>query len=175
MSDDDSKVSPRADFISSFLWMAFGSVVVVLSWNMDRLESQGATLYTMPGLVPGVLGAIMFCLGVTLAVRAARDGGHRLFDTPWRWSSSARAAIPRVALTLLLSLGYAAGMIGHGGIPFWLATFLFVFLFVLMFDWGERRDRNETTKGVVLAFIYGACTAFVVSYVFQNIFLVRLP
>ena len=34
---------------------------------------------------------------------------------------------------------------------------------------------GQTAKGVLLAVVYGASTAFVVSYVFQEVFLVRLP
>ena len=38
-----------------------------------------------------------------------------------------------------------------------------------------KRDQNETVKGIVLAIAVGAGTAFLVSYVFQELFLVRLP
>lgn len=169
------KISPRADFISAFVWMAFGLAVVIASWRMDRLESQGATTYTAPGLVPGILGAILLLLGLLLAARAARSGGHRLFSRPWVVFPDARSVITRVGWVLGLSLAYAAGLVGHGGIPFWLATFLYVSLFILLFDWRTRSDRGETRKGVFLAMVYGAGTAFLVSYVFQEVFLVRLP
>ena len=74
----ENKISAKADFLSALVWMAFGLAVVIASWRMDRLESQGATLYTAPGLVPGVLGAVLLLFGVLLAVRAARAGGYRL-------------------------------------------------------------------------------------------------
>ena len=174
MSADD-KVSPKADLISAFVWMAFGLAVVIASWRMDRLESQGASLYTAPGLVPGILGAIMFLLGVLLAVRAARAGGLRRDGMPWRLTPELRSVATRVGGVLVLSLIYAAGMVGHGGIPFWLATFIFVTVFILLFDWRRRAALGQTAKGVLLAVVYGASTAFVVSYVFQEVFLVRLP
>jgi hypothetical protein len=171
----ENKVSARSDFISALVWMAFGLSIVIASWRMDRLESQGATFYTIPGLVPGVLGAIMLLLGIVLAIRAYRDGGHRLGATSWSLPPEARAAAPRVALVLVFSLAYAAGLLGHGGVPFWLATFAFVFLFILVFDWKERQAKGQTGKGILLAFIYSAGTAGLVSYVFQELFLVRLP
>jgi len=170
-----SKVSPRADFLSALAWIAFGLSVVAGAWRMDRMESQGATLYTAPGLVPGMLGAIMLFLGMLLAVRAMRAGGHRQFGASWALSPQARFAAPRVALTLGLGLAYAAGMVGHGGIPFWLATFTFVFVFLMVFDWPQRRAKGEGGKGILLALIYGGGTAFVVSYLFEYVFLVRLP
>lgn len=173
--DTNDEVSPRADFISALVWMAFGLTVVIMSWRMDRLESQGATAYTAPGLVPGILGAIMLLLGLLLAGRAARSGGHRLLSIAWRIPTGTRAVIARVGWVLGLSLAYAAGLVGHGGIPFWLATFVFVSLFILLFDWRVRSDKGEIRKGIILALVYGAGTALLVTYVFQELFLVRLP
>ena len=171
----DNKVSPQADFIAAWLWVAFGLAVAIGGWRMDRLESQGASLYTAPGLVPGVLGAVLLLCGLLLALRAARAGGYRLRAIRWAPSRDRRAVALRVGAFLALGLGYAAGLVGHGGMPFWLATFLFVTLFMLIFDWSRRRDSGQATRGVLLAIAVGAGTAFVVSYVFQEVFLVRLP
>jgi Tripartite tricarboxylate transporter TctB family len=171
----DKKVSAQADFIAAWIWIGFGVAVMIAAWRMDRLESQGASPYTAPGLVPGVLGTVMMLLGLLLALRAARAGGYRL-----RWIhraelQQARPVIARVAAFLVLSLAYAAGLVGHGGIPFWLATFVFVTVSVLAFDWTRRRQAAEVGKGVLWALAIGAGTALLVSYVFQEVFLVRLP
>lgn len=171
----DKKVSPHADFIAAWIWVAFGLAVLIGAWRMDRLESQGATLYTAPGLVPGLLGGVLLLLGLVLAWRAARAGGHRLRSLRWGVSDRSRAIVMRVAAFLVLALGYSAGVVGRGGVPFWLATFVFVTASVLAFDWTRRRDAGQTGRGVLLAVAVGAGTAFVVSYVFQEIFLVRLP
>jgi len=174
MSTDDN-VSPRADFVSAFVWMAFGLTVAVASWRMERMESQGATLYTAPGLVPGILGVIITVLGVVLAVRAARAGGHRLGAATWVPSPGARTAMLRAGTFLVMALVYAAGMVGRGGIPFWLATFVFVTSFILVFDWRVRAAGGAMARGIVVAVAVGAGTTLLVSYVFQELFLVRLP
>jgi hypothetical protein len=171
----DKKVSPQADFIAAWVWVAFGLAVMIAAWRMDRLESQGATLYTAPGLVPGILGAVLLLFGLLLALRATRADGHRLHKIRWAASPQTRSVVLRVGAFLVLGLAYAAGLVGRGGIPFWLATFVFVTGFVLVFDWTRRRDAGQTTKGVLFAVAIGAGTAFVVSYVFQEVFLVRLP
>lgn len=174
-------VSARADFLSALVWMAFALAVVIASWRMDRLESQGATFYTAPGLVPGLLGASLFLLGLLLAVRAlravptARSDAHQRAMPSWAISPAARTQMARAGGFLVLALAYAAGLVGRGTFPFWLATFLFVFLFIVLFDWGPRRARGEMGRGILLATVYGAGTSFLVSYVFQEIFLVRLP
>ena len=171
----EKQISPQADFIAAGVWVAFGLAVMIAAWRMDRLESQGATPYTAPGLVPGVLGAVLLLFGLLLALRAVRAGGHRLGAVRWALSRHTRAVVVRVGAFLALGLAYAAGLVGHAGIPFWLATFLFVTLSVLAFDWTRRRDAGQTIQGVRLAVAVGAGTAFVVSYVFQEVFLVRLP
>jgi hypothetical protein len=143
---------------------------------MDRLESQGATLYTAPGLVPGLLGAVLLVLGVVLGFRAAIAGGHRLRALRWASTPATRTVMMRVGTFLALALIYAAGIVGRGGVPFWLATFVFVTASVLVFDWAQRREAGQTIlRGVLFAAAIGAGTAFVVSVVFQQVFLVRLP
>jgi Tripartite tricarboxylate transporter TctB family len=171
----DERVSPQADFIAAWLWVAFGLAVVIGAWRMDRLDSRGATLYTAPGLVPGVLGTVLLVFGLLLALRAARAGGWRLDQLRWSVSQAAREAALRVGVFLALGVGYAAGLVGHGGVPFWLATFLFVTSFLLLFDWTRRRAAGQVGKGIVFAATVGASTALVVSYFFQEVFLVRLP
>ena len=93
----------------------------------------------------------------------------------WSLASETRVVASRVGVFLVLGLGYAAGLVGHGGIPFWLATFLFVTLTIIVFDWTRRQRAGQVTRGLVLAVSVGAGTAFFVSYVFQEVFLVRLP
>lgn len=171
----DERVSPQADFIAAWIWVAFGLAVMIGAWRMDRLDSRGATLYTAPGLVPGVLGAVLLVFGLLLALRAARAGGWRLGVLRWRASQAARAAALRVGVFLALGLGYAAGLVGRGGVPFWLATFVFVTSFLLLFDWTRRRAAGQTAKGIFFAVAVGGSTALVVSYAFQEVFLVRLP
>ncbi|MEO5771121.1 MAG: tripartite tricarboxylate transporter TctB family protein [Burkholderiaceae bacterium] len=171
----DKKISPQADFIAAWVWVGFGLAVMIAAWRMDRLESQGASLYTAPGLVPGILGAVLLLFGLLLAFRAARAGGQRVRRLRWAAERQTRNVVMRVGAFLALALAYAAGLVGRGGIPFWLATFVFVSVFLLAFDWTRRRDAGQTAKGVLFAVGIGAGTAFVVSYVFQEVFLVRLP
>ena len=59
--------------------MAFGGLVVVASWRMDRLAQQGADLYTAPGLWPGVVGLLLALLGGVLAWRSVL----RARETAW--------------------------------------------------------------------------------------------
>ncbi len=70
----------------------------------------------------------------------------------------------------MLCLGYAAGLVGQ--IPFWLATFVFVALFVILFEWHSEGGRAWR---IGIALVYGAAVSAAVTLVFQKLFLIRLP
>ncbi len=131
-----------------------GAAIVYASWTMDRLERHGAALYTAPGLVPGLLGLVILGLGVTMAARGRPPQSHDSHG----WSNT--------PLVLGLCLAYAAGLVGR--VPFWLATFVFVSAFIAIFEYPVRRR-------MALAPVYGAATALAVTWLFESVFLVRLP
>jgi putative tricarboxylic transport membrane protein len=103
---------------------------------------------------------------VVLFTRAALAGG-------WRFGGlriSAGPDVRRLLLALALCLAYAAGLVGQ--IPFWLATFVFVALFVVLFEWHGEGGRLWR---IALALVYGAAVSAAVTLVFQELFLIRLP
>lgn len=142
------------DRVQGAVWAAVGASIVYASWTMDRLERYGATFYSAPGLVPGLLGLVILALGIALALRA-RPGDP---IAGGRWGGT--------ALVLALCLGYALGLVGRA--PYWLATFLFVSAFIAVFEYPAGRR-------MALAPVYGAFTSLAVTYLFESVFLVRLP
>jgi len=147
----------RGDLVQGVVWALGGGAIVYASWTMDRLERHGAALYTAPGLVPGLLGLVLLVLGVVLALRGLRAGPARGLPAP---------SLGNTPLVLALCFGYAAGLIGR--VPFWLATFVFVGAFIALFEYPSHRR-------MALAPVYGAVTSLVVTYLFETVFLVRLP
>jgi hypothetical protein len=164
------KASARAELVWSLVWIAVGAAIFYGGFAMDRLEGQHINPYTAPGLVPALLGAAIGLMGVILLLRSVRAGGLR--DAPV--AAAGHTNYARLLLALALCLAYAAGLVGRG-LPFWLATFLFVFVSILAFQWPERRARGEVRKGIVVAVLCAAGTAAGVTLVFQELFLVRLP
>jgi hypothetical protein len=148
----------RGDLVQGLVWALGGGVIVHASWTMDRLERHGAALYTAPGLVPGLLGLVLLLLGVVLALRAVPRKSPAAGAAPMRWGNT--------PLVLALCFGYALGLIGRA--PFWLATFVFVTAFIVVFEYPSRRR-------MALAPVYGAATSLAVTYLFEAVFLVRLP
>jgi len=164
------KPSPRADLVWSLVWIAIGAAIFYGGFAMDRLERQHINPYTAPGLVPALLGVAITLLGVILLVRSVWAGGVGAQPT----AATGHTDFPRLLLALALCLAYAAGLVGSG-LPFWLATFLFVFVAIVAFQWSERRSRGELGKGLAVAALCAAGTAAGVTLVFQELFLVRLP
>jgi hypothetical protein len=166
-----------ADFLFGLFWAVLGTSIAWGSYTMDRLERQGVEPYAVPGLVPGLLGLILLGFGLILALRGWRgreapqgevapsEGASESQGVAERW---------RIGLALLLSLGFVLGLLGHGP-PFWLCAFLFVFLAITLFEFPERRSSGTLLKGVAMALLVAAGAAALVTFVFQEVFLVRLP
>jgi hypothetical protein len=159
----------RAELIGAAGWIAFGAAVLVASWRMDRLQSLGINPWSAPGLVPGLLGALMIAFGAALALRALwRDFGHG----PLLRAGEGK----RIALALALCVAYAGGLLGKG-LPFWLTSSAFLFVAILVF----RILDHDAAGGPLLrrAALGTAAIALtasaVIALLFQEVFLVRLP
>jgi hypothetical protein len=169
-----ARTMAKADFVTGLIFVALGVAVVVECLRMPRFEDLDVNPYTVPGLVPGVLGAIISILGAVLVLRSARAGGAlRAERAPDATPFLADPGMRRLLLSIALCLLYAAGLIGR--LPFWLATFLFVVAFVVLFEWPLAADRTDRLRRMVFAVALGAVISAAVSLVFQEIFLVRLP
>jgi hypothetical protein len=153
----------RSDLLGGLTWMALGVVILAACWRMDRFESMGGTVYTAPGLVPGLFGLALLALGGVLAWRGARAPESPVASMLWA---------PRVLVALALMLAYAALLVSR--LPFWLATGLFVAAFIAWFS-GDRDPPASWRQRWLLAAACGAGTAVVITLVFERVFLVRLP
>ncbi|MGE0329998.1 MAG: tripartite tricarboxylate transporter TctB family protein [Ramlibacter sp.] len=156
----------RSDLLGGAGWVGFGLLIVTEALRMDRFTAMGATLYTMPGFVPGIIGSLIVLLGVVLMLRGWRRGKTegKLPD-----ADTGPVVNRRVGITLVLSLVYAGALLGRA--PFWLVTALFV----AAFTWFFAPDDQPPARRVIAALIAGAVTSAVVTVVFQHVFLVRLP
>ena len=166
----------RADLVTAAVLLSLGLFVVVEAWRMPRLEERQINPLTVPGIVPGLLGLVLVAMASVLLIRSIRAGGlERRRDTAeavgggrgdggsWR----------RLGVTAALCLAYAAGLVGH--MDFRLATGLFVFAFVAVFEWDAGQSLIRHGRTVGWAAVQAALVALAVAVVFQELFLVRLP
>jgi hypothetical protein len=151
-----------------------GVAILIVSLRMDRLQSQGINPYTVPGLLPGLLGIVMLLLAGLLALRSWQRGA--LAADPARAPAFDKVAARRVALVLALCLIFGIALVGHG-LPFWAAAALFVGVAIVSLQQPLRRavGRRLGLRDVAIAIVIGLGAGAAITLVFQQIFLVRLP
>ncbi len=173
LAPDEARAFSAADLRGGFAWMVFGIAVLALSWRMDRLESQHINPYTIPGLLPGLLGIAMILLGGLLSLRSWGRGG-RLGGGP-RFATSGESA-RRLALVIGLIVAYTVVLLGRG-LPFWVGAALFVTTSILFLQAPQRaaEGRGLNVREVVRALAIGLASGAIITLVFQDAFLVRLP
>jgi hypothetical protein len=164
--------SARADFIAALLWIAFGAAIAIASWRMDRLENQDINPYTIPGLLPGLLGVAIVFFGALMLLRSWRAGG--LASRAGEGERMTAAALRRFAIIVTLCLVFGVVLVGRG-VPFWIAAALYVSSTIAVLQYPQRRAENQVMRGLVVAIIIGVGAGLVITLVFQEFFLVRLP
>lgn len=171
-SDDDANPAmTKADLLAGLVFIVLGVAIFYGSWTMDRLEVRRIQPLTIPGLVPGLLSAALILCGGILAFRSIRtpaEGG-------WQGLSTAifSAAALRAGTVLVLALIYTLGLVGL--VPFWAATGLFVFSFIMVFECWLAAPRRAVLSSFPWALGLAIFTAAAVTVVFERAFLVRLP
>jgi putative tricarboxylic transport membrane protein len=165
----------RADLITGVVLVVFGLAALAESYGMPRLAERNINPWTVPGVVPGLLGMVIALLGAILALRSVAAGA---FHPPHIVLSpedavEARAGRWRLGMCCLLCFIYAVVLVGH--IPFWLATGVFVLTFIIVFEWQANDERAARLRKLAFAGGIAALSATIIPYTFETLFLVRLP
>jgi putative tricarboxylic transport membrane protein len=170
----NERAMTRADFLMALALLALGLAVVWGAWSMDRLEVRRIHPASAPGVVPGMLGIALLVCGGLLLTRSIRAGGHHplaVSEGLGAWLRTASAA--RLGGSLLLMLVYPLVLVGR--MPFAVATAIFVFAFIALFEWQPRAPPRRKALGLLTALAQAVLVGAVVAFVFQELFLVRLP
>lgn len=156
----------------------FGGLVVTIigvgglveSLRMPRFENRNADPFTVPGLTPGMICAVLSVLGVALIVRAmlGRGGATALPILNWPAGSAAR-----IIFTLATVAAY--GFLLFGRMHFIIATTLFVFVFTVGAELLNRDRKLGLVPLGIGALVLALGASFIIQFVFVQIFLVRLP
>ncbi len=170
---DELRALAAGDLRDALGWLVFGTAVLVGSIRMDRLEAQHINPYTVPGLLPGLLGLVMILLGMLLALRSwgrgARFGGGPRLAVDW-------ASLRRLGVVLVLILVYTVVLLGRG-LPFWIVSALYVAASIVLLQAPQRAlaGRPLGWREIAFAAAVGVGSGVAIHYVFQELFLVRLP
>lgn len=167
------RAQAASDLRDALGWLVFGTAVLVGSLRMDRLQAQNINPYTVPGLLPGLLGGVMILLGVLLGLRSWSRGGRLAggprFAVDW-------ASLRRLGIVIGLILIYTVVLLGRG-LPFWIGAALYVAASIVLLQAPQRAlaGRSLAWGDFGFASAVGIGSGVVIAYVFQELFLVRLP
>lgn len=163
----------KADFITAMFLIVFSAAVIFLSLGMPTMADRNASPYSGPGVVPAFIGGMIFLLSSAMLVRSLRRGVRRSFpEDKGKPSEEDSSSWGRIARTLALCVLYVALL---GKVWFPLLTFLFVFLFILTFEYDLKAPPGRQWKIPLAAAILALATSASVFLVFQYLFLVNLP
>ena len=163
-------MAPRNDYLSAACWAAFGIIVVVASWRMDRLENLGINSWSVPGLTPGLVGALIVLLAAALAWQARRQVAD-VTAAETQDDAQAGKGWGRTLLAAMLCVLFAGVSLGHG-LSFMVEAAVFIFLFVGVFSWSRWREEGVTARGLLTTLVIAVSAAAVTSWLFESVFLV---
>ncbi len=159
----------RDDLLSAAAWGLLGAVIVVASWRMDRLPNLGINPWSVPGLTPGVVGALIVVLAAALAWQSRkRTAPAADAETPEPTSTR------RSALAAALCVTFAGLTLGRGT-PFVVEGTVFVAVFIILFSWSTWREEGRVARGLAQAVVVAVAACVSISWLFESVFLVRLP
>ena len=117
--------------------------------------------------------SIALGLGVLLGIRSWRRGG-RLLGGPQLATSA--VTVRRLGLVIGLIVVYTVVLLGRG-LPFWLGATIYVVASILLLQAPQRaaEARRLSAREVVVALAIGLASGWIITWVFQDAFLVRLP
>jgi Tripartite tricarboxylate transporter TctB family len=185
-------VSFRGDFLSAAAWAAFGVVVVIASWRLDRLENLHINPWSAPGLTPGLVGLLIILLAGALALQARRRGRSpeagrndpSLAGSPDHPAEGDGAAgrneersageLSRTLLASVICVLFAGVSLGHG-LPFLVEGAAFIFLFIGVFSWRQWQAEGRVARALLTTLGIAFVAAGLISWLFESVFLVRLP
>jgi putative tricarboxylic transport membrane protein len=165
----------KKDFITSIVLIAFSISVIVMSYTMPRLERRGIDPFSAPGVVPGLIGAVLLVLALILFFRSIKHGGYRILPGTARGEGPGvhQGAVGRVLLTLVISLVYAIGFLGR--FDYSVSTGIYIFTFICLFEYRRESPLSAQRKMVLLALVQAVVATLLITLIFQKLFLVDLP
>lgn len=169
-SADAERLHPRVDLAVAVVVFLCGAAIIWQALAMPTFQERKGDIFTAPGIVPGFYGIIIALLGLLLGGRAVLRARRGLGPTS---SESPTAGLAGLALVACLCLVFAIGLVTR--LPFWIAASLFVTVFILVFEWRTAADRPARLRLLATALAVGCGAGVGIAFVFERLFLVRLP
>jgi hypothetical protein len=169
----EPKNMDKADFITSIFLVIFGLAIFLISIRMPTFRNLGANPYSAPGIVPSMLGAIIFILGMILFFRSiAREGYKINYLLNSIKKILIKRPIQRFLIALLLSLSYVFLL---GKVDYFLLSSGYIFIFILAYELNIKKSIVQQNKTIIFALAEAVLIGGSIALVFRYLFLIRLP
>ncbi|MEQ9813971.1 MAG: tripartite tricarboxylate transporter TctB family protein [Azospirillaceae bacterium] len=171
--------SATADFVTAVVFFAIGMAMLIGGYTMDRLEFRDIHPASIPGLLPMFLGAALMICAVLLALSArkawpADDADATATAAPDAEREDDGGTSSRnLVVAGGLSLVYALILVGW--LPFFVATAIYIAVFIFVFSAPFKGSGRRLALITVLAAGFGLAMSAAIAGLFQYGFLVRLP
>ncbi len=154
----------------------FGLVVAVASWRIERLENLGINPWSIPGLLPGVVGLLIVLLAVALACQSRHPAVPEEAAPPAEAAPAAAAGREwgRTLAAAAMCVLFAGVSLGRG-LPFVAEAATFIFLFTSVFSWSQWRAEARVLRSLATTLVTAIVASLLISWLFESVFLVRLP
>lgn len=163
----------KADFITSIFLVIFGLAIFLISIRMPTFRNLGANPYSAPGIVPSMLGAIIFILGMILFFRSiAREGYKINYSLNSIKKILIKRPIQRFLIALFLSLSYVFLL---GKVDYFLLSGGYIFVFILAYELNIKKSIIQQNKTIIFALAEAVLIGGSIALVFRYLFLIRLP
>ena len=165
---------PKADFVVSILLMGFGVWIVIHSIQMPRFKELNADPLSVPGIVPGILGTVIVILSLVVFIRSLIRKGYQLGLSRQKLKNFFQdVSSQRMLLTIFICIIYGLFMVGS--MNYYTATFIFVLVFIILFQFRGASDATARKRMLIFAVLQAVLAAGIVGAVFRYLFLVDLP
>ncbi|MBL8287249.1 MAG: tripartite tricarboxylate transporter TctB family protein [Rubrivivax sp.] len=167
-------MSRRGELLGAAFWAGLGTAIAIASWRMDRLGHQGISPWSAPGLTPGIVGALMVVFALALAWQARGLPRQGEPADAAAAAADARATWRRSAGATLLCVLFAGISLGHG-LPFQVEAAAFILAFTAVFRWRQWKAEGRVARRLAQTLAVAAAAALAIGWLFESVFLVRLP
>lgn len=158
----------RADLITSTVLFLFSMLVFFEAFKLfSKTVTKGKEWYMSSGLFPLIVSICLALCALLLFVRAWKDGARLDFMNSTGMKALRANKEFRVALIVIGWLAVYIFILLEV-LPYWLGTFVFLFVFMLFF-------KKVTVKSLITMLIISVCATIALTYGFGTLAMIPLP
>jgi len=168
----------KADFYTSIVLLIISLGIIIISIQMPSMTERNESQWSNPGVVPTFIGIALFLLSGSMLLRAIKRGVLKKNENINSDSKNGTISVEeassiskspdknslfsnpyfRILITIVLCSLYAS-VLGKIWFPF--ATFVFIVLFIVVFEFDPKKSLRSQGKKIAMG--NGDCSLYICS------------